>query len=197
VWLESKLHNVPANLKSALQQALDDVSDADRVLLGFGNCGNVIQGLTSGDFELIIPRLDDCISLVMGSQKRREAYSQAHRAMYQTDGWMDTGHNLIDEYETTCEMYGEEDAEDVFRMMYAHYETMAYLDTGLYDVDELMERTRFLTDLMELEQKVEPATLAYVDLLVCGPWEEELFVHVPPHGKVPSAPFMQPGSVLA
>ena len=196
VWLESKLHNVPANLKSSLQQALDDVRDADRVLLGFGNCGNVIQGLSSGDFEIIIPRLDDCISFVMGSQKRREAYSRANHAMYLTDGWMDTGHNLIEEYETAREMYGEEDADDVFGMMYAHYETMAYLDTGLYDVGELMERTRFITDLIELEQKVEPATLAYVELLVCGPWDESLFVHVAPHDTVPSAPFMQPGSVL-
>lgn len=196
VWLESKLHNVPANLAEALQQALDEVEDADRVLLGFANCGNKIQGLTTGDFELIVPRLDDCISLVMGSQRRRELYSQRNRAMYYTDGWMDKGHNVIDEYDDCVEKYGEEDAQDIFAMMYAHYKTMAYLDTGLYDVDELMARTRFVSEMTDMEQKVEPATLAYVEQLVCGPWPDDLFVRVPPRSVVPAAPFLMPGSVV-
>ena len=196
VWLESKLHNVPANLKEKLQKSLDDVEDADRVLLGFGNCGNVVQGLVAGDFEIVIPRLDDCISLVMGSQMRREQYSRDNRAMYLTDGWMDTGHNLIDEYQSAVDQYGEEEAEDIFGMMYVHYETMAYLDTGLYDVGGLMERTRSICELIEVVQKTEPATLSYVERLVCGPWTEDLFVRVAPHQTVPAAPFMQPGSVL-
>lgn len=196
VWLESQLHNVPKNLKEALQQAVDEVEGADIVLFGFGNCGNVVQGIVAGDFQLIVPRLDDCISLVMGSQHRRERYSKEHRAMYYTDGWMDRGHNVIEEYNDLCERYGEDGAEDVFDMLYAHYNTMAYLDTGLYDVQELMERTHFIAELTEMEQRVEPATLGYVERLVCGPWTDDLFVCVAPHEAVPASPFMQPGSVL-
>ena len=196
VWLESQLHNVPTNLKEGLQQALDEVEGADTVLLGYGNCGNVVQGLVAGDFELIIPRLDDCISLVMGSQRRRESYSNEYHAMYLTDGWMDVGHNIVDDYARLCEQYGEEEAEDVFGMMYAHYETLAYLDTGLYDVGELMERTRSISEITEMEQRVEPTALTYVERLVCGPWDDDLFVHVAPHETVPAAPFMQPGSVV-
>ena len=196
IWLESQLHNVPAKLKEALQSALDEVQDAERVLFGFGNCGNVVQGLVAGDFELIIPRIDDCISLVMGSQRRRERYSQENRAMYYTDGWMDKGHNVIDDYNDCVAKHGEEDAQDIFAMMYAHYETMAYLDTGLYDVEELMERTRFIGEIAGMQQKVEPATLAYVDQLVCGPWPDDCFVRVQPHESVPASPFLEPGSVL-
>jgi len=196
VWLESKLHNIPADLKSKLQDALDQVTDADVVLLGYGNCGNVVQGLVSRDYELIIPRLDDCISLVMGSQRRREQYSSEHHAMYFTDGWMDTGHNIIDEYNDAVDKYGEEDAQYVFDAMYVNYETCAYLDTGLYDVEELMNRTKDICDLIETKQLVEPATLSYVEQLVLGPWPDDLFVRVDPHEEVPSAPFMQPGSVL-
>ena len=196
VWLESKLHNVPTNLKDKLQQALDEVQDADRVLLGYGNCGNVVQGLVAGDFEIIVPRLDDCISLVMGSQRRREQYSRDNHALYFTDGWMDQGHNIIDDYQGVVDKYGEEEAEDIFAMMYVHYDTMAYLDTGLYDVEELMNRTRFISELTETVQKVEPGTLAYVERLVCGPWPDDLFVRIAPHEVVPASPFMQPGSML-
>ena len=33
VWIEHLLHNVPTKLTAALQEAIDDVRDADRVLL--------------------------------------------------------------------------------------------------------------------------------------------------------------------
>ena len=195
VWMEHLLHNVPVKLTEALQDAIDGVEDADRVLLGYGNCGNAVQGLRNGPFELIIPRLDDCISLVLGSQRYRERYTQEHSAFYLTDGWIDGSRTIEAEYADMVEDYGEEEADEVMNMMYAHYNTMAYLDTGLYDVEALMQRTHHLCEVIQTEQVVEPATLTYVERLVCGPWPEELFVRVGPNGTVPAPPFLEPGSV--
>ena len=195
IWVEHQLHNVPTKLTDALQSAIDEVRDADRVLLGYGNCGNAVQGLQNGDFELIVPRLDDCISLMLGSQHYRERYTQEHSAFYLTNGWVDGSRTIDSEYRDMIEDYGEEEADEVMNMMYAHYRTMAYLDTGLYDVAELMERTSHLCEVIETEQVVEPATLAYVEQLVCGPWPDELFVHVAPREIVPAGPFSCPGSV--
>lgn len=104
------------------------------MLLGFGNCGNAIQGLKSGDFELIVPRLDDCVSLVLGSQRYRERYSREHHAFYLTDGWITGSRTIEVEYNEMIEDYGEEEADELMNMMYVNYNTMAYLDTGLYDV---------------------------------------------------------------
>ena len=195
VWIEHLLHNVPTKLTAALQEAIDGIEDADRVLLGFGNCGNAIQGLRSGDFELIVPRLDDCVSLVLGSQRYRERYSREHHAFYLTDGWITGSRTIEVEYNEMIEDYGEEEADELMNMMYVNYNTMAYLDTGLYDVEALMDRTRHLCEVIETEQVVEPATLAYVERLVCGPWPEDLFVHVAPGEIIPSAPFLEPGAV--
>lgn len=58
-----------------------------------------------------------------------------------------------------------------------------------------MDRTRHLCEVIETEQVVEPATLAYVERLVCGPWPEDLFVHVAPGEIIPSSPFLEPGAV--
>ena len=195
IWMEHLLHNVPVKLAGALQEAIDGIEDADRVLLGYGNCGNAIQGLVTGDFELIIPRVDDCISLMLGSQRYREGYSQQHAAFYLSDGWLKGEHTIEWDYEEMVNDYGEEEADEVMNMMYAHYRTMAYLDTGLYDVAGLMERTRHLCEVIETRQVVEPAILSYVEQLVCGPWPDELFVHVGPGQTVPYAPFLEPGSV--
>ena len=180
VWIEHLLHNVPTKLTAALQEAIDSIEDADRVLLGFGNCGNAIQGLKSGDFELIVPRLDDCVSLVLGSQRYRERYSREHHAFYLTDGWITGSRTIEVEYNEMIEDYGEEEAD---------YDLLQrYLDT-------LMDRTRHLCEVIETEQVVEPATLAYVERLVCGPWPEDLFVHVAPGEIIPSSPFLEPGAV--
>ena len=125
----------------------------------------------------------------------RERYSREHRAFYLTDGFLRGERTMESEYADLVEDYGREEADEVMGMMYAHYETMAYLDTKLYAIDELMERTRPLCDIIETKQVVEPAVLSYVEQLVCGPWPDELFVRVGPHEEVPASPFFQPGSV--
>ncbi|HAM15772.1 MAG TPA: hypothetical protein DCP91_07935 [Eggerthellaceae bacterium] len=191
IWLESQLHNEPDHLAERLQHALDGIEGADTVLLGFGNCGNVVQGLAARDFELIVPRLDDCISLLFGSQQVRTAYSEVHRSIFLTQGWMDDGHNIIDEYQRTQDKYGEETARSVFASMYRHYRSMTYLDTGLYDIAALKNRTHAICDMLELEQLVVTATLSYLEELLMGPWPENRFVHVAPGGTVPSAPFRE------
>ena len=191
VWLESQLHNVPKQMVPALQEALDAVEDADIVLFGYGNCGNTVPGLKTGDFELIIPRLDDCISMLIGSQSKRQAYSAEYSSLFQTMGWMDTGHNIIEEYEKMVESHGEEMAKFVYDSMYAHYKYMTFLDTGLYSVPELMETLEPMCEMLGLEQRTIPATLEWVKMLICGPWPEDHFVHVPPHSTVPADAFYE------
>lgn len=190
IWCESYLHNVPDKLREVLQEILDDISGVDRVLLGFGNCGNAIQGIKVGDYELVAPRIDDCISMLFGSRQARAQYSDTYRAFYQTQGWMDDGHNILAEYEAAREKYGAENAQGVFRMMYGHYETMAYLDTGLYSVDELIEETSGICEMLKLQQRVVPATLEYFEEFIKGPWPEERFVHVEPNKLIPAAAFL-------
>ena len=195
IWLEAHLHDVPAKLTLALQDVLDSIVDADRVILGYANCGNAVQGLVSGDFELIVPRLDDCISLVFGSQDRRQEYGRAHASLFFTDGWLNEGRSIVDEYEHAVQRYGDQTAGEIMNMVYEHYRTMTFLDTGLYDVGGLMDRTRGIADMCGLCQRVQPGTLDYVRELVCGPWDPARFVHVPPGRAVPSEPFAVPGSV--
>ena len=117
-------------------------------------------------------------------------------SIIRTIGFSGTSSNIIDEYEHARDKYGEDGAEDIFDMMYAHYRTMTYIDTGLYDTAALMESTKFIADMCDMEQRVEPGTLDYVERLVCGPWTPDCFVVVGPHEIIPSDPFMEPGSVL-
>lgn len=51
-------HDVPNRLREAIQRELDGIQDADRVLMAFGTCGGAMVGLRTGNFQLILPRVD-------------------------------------------------------------------------------------------------------------------------------------------
>ena len=73
-WIESGLHNYTQKLHDRLQEAVDGITDCDRVILVFGRCGDSVLNLKNGNFEMIIPKADDCISLLKGADERRRDY---------------------------------------------------------------------------------------------------------------------------
>lgn len=177
-WLESGLHNVPRKLNARLQEELDKI-EADRVLLAMGFCGNAVAGI-HGNFEMILPRVDDCISLLLGSVEHRMEISRELAAYFFTEGWMRGERNILVEYEHTLEKYGPELTESIMEMMYSHYRTLAILNCGVGDVSGLMARTRDISAALGLEQLEVRGTLNYLTELLSGPWPEERFITVAP-----------------
>ena len=182
-WLESGLHNTPNILRERLQEALDGL-DAERVLLAMGYCGNAISGVRAGEHELIVPRVDDCISLLLGSVERRVEVSKELSAYFFTEGWMRGERNIWNEYLYTVEKYGEDMADTIMEMMYSHYKTLALLDCGVGDLDALSEQVRPLAEALGLERKRVGATLSYIEQLFTGPWDDERFLVVSEGGVI-------------
>jgi len=181
LWLESGLHSVPKKLKSRLQEILDDIQ-ADRVLLVMGFCGNSVQDITAGDFELIIPRVDDCISLLIGSVEKRMTISGQYDAYFLTEGWLRGERNLWVEHQYAVEKFGEEQAKEIGDAMYGHYRTLGLLDSGVSPIEHLVSKTEIIADTLNLKQQVIPASTTYIKQLLTGPWPEENFlIKAPQH----------------
>lgn len=174
-WIESGLHNVPKKLNKRIVEILDSL-EADRVLMALGFCGNAVQNIIPKDFELIIPRVDDCISLLIGSQRDRAKVSEEHAAYFLTEGWMRGERNLWVEYQYTVDKYGKEEAESIAKMMYGHYRTLGLLDTGVNPIEPLIKSTKIISETLKLEQKVIPASVTYLELLLTGPWKGDKFI---------------------
>jgi len=184
IWIESGLHNTPQKLHSRLQETLESLDSCDRVYLLFGSCGNAALGLQTGNFELIMPKVDDCISLLMGSPKKRADFARKHAAYYLTEGWMRGERNLWVEYQYTLEKYGKEQADYIAEVMYGHYKTLGILDTGVYPVDALLEKTKIIADTLGLQQRVVPATTRYIEALLTGPWPRHQFCRIKPNSVI-------------
>jgi len=177
--VESGLHNWPDRLRTRIQQVLDGVTGADRVLLAFGYCGNAVVGLTSGPFELIAPRADDCITLMLGSGARREEVSAEMGTYFLTPGYLEHESNIWSEYQAFAARRGTEMADRVYATLLAHYRRLGIVDTGSFDVDRFVERVRPIAQTFGLQHQVIRGTTTYLRRLVTGPWDEG-FIRVGP-----------------
>jgi len=180
VWVESGLHLVPESLRKRLQEELDRLDGFDRVLLAFGFCGNSVAGLTSGSYELIFPKVDDCITLLLGSKESREQCFRQGGVYFLTKGWLDGEANIWTEYQSVLARFGPDRTERIYRRMLAHYRTLGLIDTGAYDLTDLLPYVQDIAATLKLEPKVLPGSVDYLKNLLTGPWNDDDYVTIPP-----------------
>jgi len=183
--LDFGLHINPANLKRALQDAIDTAAGtADTIILGYGLCSMAVIGLQANGCTLVVPRVDDCIAIFLGSGR---AYKQQSRAepgtYYLTKGWLEVGDTPFDEYDRLEAKYGAEKAEWVIREMIKHYTRLALIDTGRDGIERYREFARSLAERWSLRFEEIPGSNALVRQMLFGPWDDD-FVVVPPGGTI-------------
>ena len=174
-YLESGLHTRPRKLTDALTELFRNVR-AERVLLCIGQCGNALIGVSAGDFEMVSPKVDDCLSLLIGSTRKKTNISFKDRAFFITSGWLKGESTIMSEFKRLCDEYDSEIALEILGDMYANYRTIGLVDTGTSPMDELFEKTEELAGLLGFERKVYPGTTDYIEQLLTGPWNTDKFV---------------------
>ncbi|HDR05676.1 MAG TPA: DUF1638 domain-containing protein [Candidatus Marinimicrobia bacterium] len=75
LYLPISLHNNPDNLRNSIQKAINK-NRSDIIYLGYGLCGNALDGIHSGKASLRLIPAHDCITFFLGS---RENYQSAHQ----------------------------------------------------------------------------------------------------------------------
>jgi hypothetical protein len=185
IWIESGLHSFPDKLRAKLQEELDGIApEYDRVLFVFGTCGNAVMGLRTGDYELIIPKVDDCISLLLGSVKRRADFSREHAAYYLTDGWLRFETNIWTEFQRMAEKYGPERAARIGKALWGNYRTLAIIDVDGIDYKDFSDQTDEIAAGLGLNKMRVEGTTAYIEELLKGPWPKERYIITPPNTEI-------------
>ena len=166
-------------LRRRLQEELDRIEGVDTVLLAFGYCGNSVVGLNARGCRLVLPRADDCITLLLGSCARRREVSSEVGTYFLTKGWLEHETNLWAEHQAAVRRWGAEKAERIRARMLAHYGRLAVVETGAYDLPAFVERTRPIAEALKLAHAVVPGTLRLLSKLMTGPWDEEFASFAP------------------
>ncbi|AET68478.1 Protein of unknown function (DUF1638) [Desulfosporosinus orientis DSM 765] len=183
LWIESGLHNFPDRLGCKIQEKINEIENVETILLAFGNCGNCLLGIKSPLAQLIIPRVDDCISLLLGSYERRQNLFKEVGTYFLTKGWLESEQNLISEYERCVRRYGKDKALRVMKMMLNNYHRLMVIDTQAYQFEGILVKTKSFADTLGLSHEEIHGSLRLLKKLFLGPWDEE-FAIIPPGEEV-------------
>ena len=197
-YFDYGLHRLPDKMTWTLQEAIDSIEQPSLVVLGYGLCGNGLNGLKAGRHTLLIPRVDDCIALLLGS---RQAYFREFEAVpgtyYLSKGWLESGSQPLKEYEEYKVKYGPEDADWIMDQQYEHYERLAMVAHNQEDLE------KYRPQAQEVARYCERWGFRYEEILGSDAYVRRLvevaaaldqadgdFVVVPPGGEIKQSQFI-------
>jgi len=179
--LDFGLHTDPKSLKIALQNTINSSApDIETILLGYGLCSQAVLGLRSGSRTLIIPRVDDCIAIFLGSVAE---YQKQHQIVpgtyYLTKGWIESGDTPFSEYDILVKRYGEQIAQRIINKILKNYTRLAFINTGNNKLEYYREHARSMAGRFNLRYEEIQGSDVIIKKMLYGPWNAE-FVTIPP-----------------
>jgi hypothetical protein len=192
--LDFGLHQTPENLHKELQKRIDESPDYNYIVLGYGMCGMATVGLYSNTATLVIPKVDDCISIFLGSRDTYEKRQHEFPGSYfLTRGWLDGFEEgqinelspITEIMKQLTEKYGVERARRIFsvyqdRAVLQNYKRMVFISTtDGNDLEQYREKGRERAERLNLTYEEVKGTDSFLKKLVSGDWDSD-FVVVPP-----------------
>lgn len=188
-YCEGLLHDYPNRLRETVQGRIDATVGERTILLAYGRCSNGLTGLRAGRHRLVLPAVDDCIALLLGSRDEYlRQFSAQPGTYYYTRGWIEYIDDPYREYLEMVPRYGEVKARRIAHLILANYTRVAVIDTGTYALDDCREYLETVSGFYDLPLEVLPGSLRLLEHLVRGPHDGE-FIVVEPGGVLDESRF--------
>lgn len=192
-FLEMGLHDQPARLREAIQEAIERLETEypiiEYIILAYGLCGGGLSEVRANRAPLVAPRAHDCIAIMLGGMAAFNQASREHpRAYFYSPGWI-RGRRVPgpDRDAYLRALYAarhpgdEEMVEDLIeadRDTYAHCDCAAYVDlAGNRKAEEYCRDCAKALGWRYRKLKGDPALLRG---LFAGDWDASRYRVVPP-----------------
>ena len=178
--LDRALHSQPKNMRQRLIDVLNALPGSiTTVLIAMGHCGGSLDNICARQ-RLVIPDLDDCITMLLTKTDAQEGNLKQRGHMYFRDSECG-GVNVQRMLDNLRQEYGMERGTGIFGMWFADYTHADIIDTGVFDCYEesYVESIQKQADLIRCELDYVEGSNRILEKLVSGQWDEQ-FLIVPP-----------------
>ncbi|MBF8438167.1 DUF1638 domain-containing protein [Halanaerobiaceae bacterium Z-7014] len=181
-YLEYGLHRTPKKLNKKVQEAVKESEEAgfSRIRLGYGLCSNGIAGISSEKAKLIVPRMHDCISILLGSsQSYHNEFCKNPGTIYLSRGWIEFGGDPLTQFENYKERVGADFAQETIELEYKNYTRLVFINTWVDGLEEYREYARQAADFVNLEFEIKEGNPDLLKMLLAGEENDEIAVFEP------------------
>lgn len=198
-FMDYGLHSTPNKLARALQESIDRIENPSLIVLGYGLCGNGLNGIKAGKHTLLVPRADDCIAIFLGSYAAyRKEFDSVPGTYYLTKGWLESGSNPLSEYQKYEKRLGAEKAMWVMDQQYQHYKRLVFVAHSQEDLEayrpQAQEVARFCQRWGMHYEEISGSDLfirQLVEMTYSPETANENFVLIQPGGELRQADFIR------
>jgi hypothetical protein len=129
--LDPALHVHPDRLRKAIQDVIDqEERQYGTLLLGYGLCSRAVEGLLSNHATMIMPRVDDCIGVFLGSKAAHvDQIRKEPGSFFLSKGWIDAGSTPFEEYAYMVKRFGQKRADRLISELLHNYTRLAFIET--------------------------------------------------------------------
>ena len=201
-YLPGGLHQRPAELRERLQKAIDAASEGthpDRIIVGYGLCGRGTVGIQARSVPLVIPRVQDCIALFLGSDEAyRKQFKRYPGTYYISAGWFEEKVEPLSQEKGTskraedsdehlaslAEKYGgRENARaivDFYNSWKDNYQRAAFIDTGVQKPGQYAEHAQRMAEECDWKYERIEGDLSLLEKALQGETSTDELLLVPP-----------------
>lgn len=167
IYIPMEFHTYPEKLRIELQRQISQLTGYDQILMVYGCCGNALIGLVSTNADLIIPKVDDCIQMLLC--KDGIQFDRKQKTYFLSEGWLRCERGIFDEHERMVAKYGQVRAQQLLLRMLNEYKYLMFIDTDITDKKELqqmLEKSQRYSSMAELEFMVDKGDIWLLKKLI-------------------------------
>jgi len=202
---EKGMHESSDRLRGSIQSRIDAAESGgrtyDAVILGFGLCGNAVNGIMARSVPLVLPRAHDCCTLFMGSRTAfEERFRDFPSTPFSSAGYMERGGTFMREadaelapgvsgsLEELMTRYGEENGRYIHETLSggnrAGNDTLVFIDVPEMSGLGYAEKCRLQAEAAGMRMETVRGNMRLIRMLVDGEWDPREFLIVPPGGRI-------------
>lgn len=170
----------------------------DGILIGYGLCNNMLNGLKATHTPLIVPRAHDCITFFLGSKENYHQHFHANPGTYYyTTGWLEhrqRGNERPERrqgaalggdvsLETLVEKYGEDNAQFLHATLWdwtQHYSRGVFIDFDFTTHLPYKKEAQEICQKRNWQFENIKGDTTLLQNWIDGPWPQEDFLIVEP-----------------